>query len=74
MQPEDLNLSGFTHVNFAFAFFDPDSFQITPMDANSGSLLHRFTALKDKYSGLQTWISVGGYALSLLVLHVSHVD
>jgi GH18 family chitinase len=58
--PEDLNLSGFTHVNFAFAFFDPGTFQIAPMDSNSGTLLHRFTALKDKYNGLQTWISVGG--------------
>jgi chitinase len=60
VQPEDLNLQGFTHVNFAFAFFDPNTFQITPMDSNSGKLLHRFTALKDKNKGLQTWISVGG--------------
>ncbi|KAI0124098.1 family 18 glycosyl hydrolase [Xylariales sp. AK1849] len=62
--PEDLNLNGFTHINFAFAFFDPQSFQIAPMDSNSGTLLSRFTALKDKHSGLETWISVGGWSFT----------
>ncbi|KFZ22959.1 hypothetical protein V502_02560 [Pseudogymnoascus sp. VKM F-4520 (FW-2644)] len=64
VQPEDLNLAGFTHVNFAFAFFDPDTFQITPMDSNSATLYNRFTALKENYSGLQTWISVGGWSFT----------
>lgn len=64
MLPEDLNLNGFTHINFAFAFFDPKSFQIAPMDSNSGSLLGRFTALKDTHSGLQAWISVGGWSFT----------
>jgi chitinase len=60
VEPEDLNLAGFTHINFAFAFFDPNTFQIAPMDSSSASLYHRFTALKEKQDGLQTWISVGG--------------
>jgi chitinase len=34
------------------------------MDDNSGSLLQRFTALKDKYNGMQTWISVGGWSFT----------
>ncbi|KAM0798075.1 glycoside hydrolase superfamily [Usnea florida] len=62
--PEELNLSGFTHINFAFAFFDPSSFQIAPMDSNSASLLSRFTGLKDKYNGLETWISIGGWSFT----------
>ncbi|OCL06227.1 glycoside hydrolase family 18 protein, partial [Glonium stellatum] len=62
--PEDLNLNGFTHINFAFAFFDPSSFQIAPMDGTSASLYNRFTALKDKNRGLQTWISVGGWSFT----------
>ncbi|KAH6658131.1 glycoside hydrolase superfamily [Truncatella angustata] len=64
VMPEDLNLNGFTHINFAFAFFDPQSFQIAPMDSNSGSLLGRFTALKDTHNGLQAWISVGGWSFT----------
>ncbi|KAI0467970.1 glycosyl hydrolases family 18-domain-containing protein [Xylaria cf. heliscus] len=64
VEPEDLNLSGFTHINFAFAFFDPDSFEIVPMDPNSGKLFSPFTALKEKYNGLQTWVSVGGWSFT----------
>lgn len=62
--PEDLNLDGFTHMNFAFSFFDPSSFEITPMDSNGASLYSRFTALKSKKSSLQTWISVGGWSFT----------
>ncbi|KZF23992.1 glycoside hydrolase family 18 protein [Xylona heveae TC161] len=64
VSPEDLNLNGFTHINFAFAFFDPQSFQIAPMDGNSASLYSRFTGLKNSNSGLQTWISVGGWSFT----------
>ncbi|KAI0418524.1 family 18 glycosyl hydrolase [Xylaria grammica] len=64
VSPEDLNLNGFTHLNFAFAFFDPSSFQIAPMDEPSGRLYSDFTALKDTHSGLQTWISVGGWSFT----------
>ncbi|KAK3692975.1 family 18 glycosyl hydrolase [Podospora appendiculata] len=62
--PEDLNLNGFTHINFAFAFFDPKSFEIAPMDSSSGALYSRFTALKDTHRGLKTWISVGGWSFT----------
>ncbi|KAL7621624.1 hypothetical protein AAE478_008950 [Parahypoxylon ruwenzoriense] len=64
MSPEDLDLTGITHLNFAFAFFDPKTYQITPMDSNSGSLYHRFTDLKSKKQSLQTWISVGGWSFN----------
>jgi chitinase len=64
VSPEDLNLNGFTHLNFAFVFFDPTTFDIVPMDKNAGELLHRFTALKEKKSGLQTWVSVGGWSFN----------
>ncbi|THW73572.1 glycoside hydrolase [Aureobasidium pullulans] len=60
--PEDLNLNGFTHINFAFAFFDPTTFAIAPMDGKTGYLYSRFTALKSQ--GVQTWISVGGWSFT----------
>ena len=34
------------------------------MDTNSASLLDRFTALKNTYHGLQTWVSVGGWSFT----------
>lgn len=64
MSPEDLNLDGFTHLNFAFVFFNPTTFEIVPMDKNAGELLSRFTKLKEKKSGLQTWVSVGGWSFN----------
>ncbi|KAH5753411.1 hypothetical protein HBI88_215530 [Parastagonospora nodorum] len=62
--PEDLNLNGFTHINFAFAFFDPSSFQIAPMDGKTGALYNRFTGLKSTNQGLKTYISVGGWSFT----------
>lgn len=64
VSPEDLNLDGLTHINFAFVFFDPAKFQIVPMDKNAGTLLNRFTKLKEKKAGLQTWVSVGGWSFN----------
>ncbi|KAI0437594.1 hypothetical protein F4803DRAFT_537994 [Xylaria telfairii] len=64
VSPEDLNLNGFTHINFAFAFFDPTTFLIAPMDEPSGKLYSRFTALKENNAGLQTWVSVGGWSFT----------
>ncbi|KAJ5921194.1 CAZyme family GH18 [Penicillium verhagenii] len=62
--PEDLELTGLTHINFAFSFFDPSTFQISPMDSNAASLYSRFTALKSKQPGLQAWLSVGGWSFN----------
>ncbi|KAK2591706.1 hypothetical protein QQS21_010591 [Conoideocrella luteorostrata] len=62
--PEDLNLDGFTSINFAFSFFDPSTFTITSMDSNTASLYSRFTALKEVKPGMQTFISVGGWSFT----------
>ncbi|KAI0419485.1 putative class V chitinase [Xylaria grammica] len=62
--PDDLDLTGVTHLNFAFAFFDPKTYQISPMDSNSASLYANFTALKSKKRSLQTWISIGGWSFN----------
>lgn len=64
VSPEDLNLDGFTFINFAFASFDASTFSITPMDSNAASLYSRFTALKSKKPGLQAFISIGGWAFT----------
>ncbi|KAK4033108.1 hypothetical protein C8A01DRAFT_40430 [Parachaetomium inaequale] len=62
--PEDLDLTGLAHINFAFSFFDPSTIQISPMDANAASLYSRFTALKTKRQGLKTWLSIGGWSFN----------
>ncbi|KAL2754188.1 glycoside hydrolase family 18 protein [Sodiomyces alcalophilus JCM 7366] len=62
--PKDLDLQGLTHLNFAFAFFHPTTFQITAMDSNAQSLLRDFTNLKSWYPKLQTWIAIGGWSFN----------
>lgn len=45
-------------------FFEPDTFELTPMDKNAGSLISRFTKLKERKPGLETWVSVGGWSFN----------
>lgn len=61
-EPDDLVLAGLTHLNFAFAFFDPSTFEIAPMDGNSAKWYTKTTSLKSKKPGLQVWIAVGGWS------------
>ncbi|CAO2656569.1 Nn.00g053720.m01.CDS01 [Neocucurbitaria sp. VM-36] len=63
-QPEDIDLTAFTHLNFAFAFFDPKTFQMAPMTVGDENLYRRFTALKTKKPSLKTWIAVGGWSFN----------
>ncbi|GIK01365.1 hypothetical protein Aspvir_005399 [Aspergillus viridinutans] len=64
VNPEDLDVGGYTHINFAFAFFDPVDYRIAPMGGHSEDLFARFTALKNGNPGLQTWISIGGWSFT----------
>ncbi|KAJ5735165.1 glycoside hydrolase family 18 protein [Penicillium malachiteum] len=64
MYPEDLLTTAYTHLNYAFAFVDPTSFEIAPMSNEDTALYSRFTALKTYNPGLETWISVGGWSMN----------
>jgi len=62
--PEDLNVTGYTHINYGFLLFDPVTFQIASADENGTSLFTIFTDLKEDNPGLQTWVSIGGWAFN----------
>ncbi|OKL55832.1 hypothetical protein UA08_08920 [Talaromyces atroroseus] len=62
--PSDLDLTGFSHINFAFAFFNPTTFEITQMNAGDEKLYSEFTDMKSKYPGLQAYISIGGWSFN----------
>lgn len=53
-----------THLNFAFAFFHPTTFQMLPMNPGDPELYTRFTALKLRKPSLQCFISVGGWSFN----------
>ncbi|KAB5547199.1 glycoside hydrolase superfamily [Coniochaeta sp. 2T2.1] len=57
-------IKAYTHLNFAFAFIDPVSYAVVPMAENQKALYKRFTGLKAKKPGLQTWISIGGWSFN----------
>ncbi|KAF9888495.1 hypothetical protein FE257_008602 [Aspergillus nanangensis] len=62
--PEDLDLAGITHLNFAFAFFHPTTFEITPMAQSAEGLYSRLVAQKNRRGGLQVWVAVGGWSFN----------
>jgi GH18 family chitinase len=54
--PEDLFVNQYSHLNYAFAFIDPNTFAIAPMAEMDKELYARFTALKQQNQGLETWV------------------
>lgn len=64
MWPESIPVSAYTHLNYAFAFVNPSSFEVAPMSNDDLNLYKRFTGLKDSNPGLETWISIGGWSMN----------
>ncbi|PYI12290.1 glycoside hydrolase [Aspergillus sclerotiicarbonarius CBS 121057] len=64
MAPESIPIGGYTHLNFAFLYIDPDLYTITPMATDQEELYSRVVALKKKKTDLEVWISIGGWAFN----------
>ncbi|KAI9146931.1 symbiotic chitinase [Paramyrothecium foliicola] len=61
----DLPVDGLTHLNYAFAYIDPQSFQITTMDAATPAKTFQDVAdLKNSNPSLQLYVSLGGWTFS----------
>ncbi len=64
--PKDLPLNEPTHLNYAFAFIDPDTFGLTTMDDETSEDLWQLTVdAKDYNPKLQVIITVGGWTFSV---------
>lgn len=60
--PTDLPLDALTHVNFAFASIEPNTYQVTTMDtATSPDLFKSVADLKTSKPDLKIFISIGGW-------------
>ncbi len=59
--PENIPSGVYTHLNFAFASIDPNTFQVVPADAGDVDLYARLTALKQQDAALKVYISIGGW-------------
>ncbi|KAJ6031531.1 hypothetical protein N7540_002263 [Penicillium herquei] len=64
MPPENIPVGGYTHINFAFLYIDPDLYTITPMETSQEELYSRVTALKKRKDKLEVWISIGGWSFN----------
>ncbi|KAJ5621955.1 chitinase [Penicillium herquei] len=64
MSPDEIPLGYYTHLNYAFLYIDPDTFEVAAMDSETGSLYTNVTDLKNKQPDLKVWISVGGWSFN----------
>ncbi|KAI0132937.1 glycoside hydrolase family 18 protein [Xylariales sp. AK1849] len=66
--PSAIPISGLTHVNFAFAYINPDTFEIAIMEADIPTSLFVETAdirtLKSNTVGVEVFLSIGGWSFS----------
>lgn len=64
VDPEDIPLGVYTHLNFAFATIDPVTFQVMPSSADDISLYRRVTFLKEQDPDLKVFIAIGGWTFN----------
>ncbi|KAG8360039.1 hypothetical protein FVEN_g2141 [Fusarium venenatum] len=62
--PKDIKTDSYTHLYWAFATIDPNSYAVKLAEAEDEDNVRDFTALKGQGRNLQTWVAVGGYDFS----------
>lgn len=64
-KPSDMPLSELTHLNYAFAFISPGSYELVTMDADTPESLFRTTTDTKQFNpNLKVFISVGGWTFN----------
>lgn len=61
---EDIPVDSLTHLNFAFGYIKPSTYEIYPMPNVATSSLASITNLKQKAPGLKIWLALGGWTFS----------
>jgi chitinase len=56
--------AGYTHINAAYAWVDPDNLTIAYMTNTDDDIWRRLVALKQTNPGLQVWLSIGGWLMN----------
>lgn len=59
--PATIDASAWTHLFYAFALIDPNTFKISQMNSFDTELYPQFTSLKQSNPSLKVFISVGGW-------------
>ncbi|KAL4900084.1 hypothetical protein BDW74DRAFT_171029 [Aspergillus multicolor] len=65
VSPTDLPLDALTHINFAFAYIEPDTYKVVTMDkATPASLFEDTTSVKAIKEQIKIYVSIGGWTFS----------
>ncbi|KAL6410909.1 putative class V chitinase [Ilyonectria robusta] len=62
--PEEIPIGVYTHLNFAFATVDPDTFEVRPASSADTLLYRRLTSLKERDPDLKVLIAIGGWTFN----------
>ncbi|CCM00583.1 uncharacterized protein FIBRA_02619 [Fibroporia radiculosa] len=62
--PETILAQAYTHLYYAFAGIDPNSYVVLPASASDVAQYTNFTNLKQSNPNLKTYISVGGWSFN----------
>ena len=62
--PEQIPTNVYTHLNFAFAGIDPNTFEIVPASMWDIDLYKRMVNLKKRDPSLQVFIAIGGWTFN----------
>ncbi|KAF2275570.1 glycoside hydrolase, partial [Westerdykella ornata] len=64
MQPEDIPYGVYTHINFAFATIDPQTYRLEPGNSDTESLMKRIGAIRLLQPDIEIWVAVGGWSFN----------
>lgn len=64
MNPENIPLGVYTHINFAFASVAEPSFQTIPSSAEGVELWKRVMMLKQSDPNVKIWLAIGGWTFN----------
>ena len=67
MYPENIMYQAYTHLNFAFAFIDPITFEVASMGPKDERLYSRLVSWKRDKPELEVWIAIGGMCTIFLL-------
>lgn len=62
--PEQIPVGIYTHLNYAFASIDPDTFEVLAPSSYEKDLMKRLTTLKKSDPDLKVFVAVGGWAFN----------
>lgn len=62
--PEQIPIGLYTHINFAFANIDPETFKVVPGSHSDINLYKRVVYLKQRDPDLKVFIAIGGWAFN----------